>query len=159
MKYSLIPIIILCILISSCSEDDVALPDCESNVSLIINGIAKCGMVEVTGYELDLDENREAIGMILNPGADISENKINVWLAPPAGNLFIQGKSYDYKSEEGSSFSGSRIGAIHSASVRIIKLDRENQLLSVEVSMDIEQLPTNDSWKMTGVLSDLPMNP
>ncbi|MFK7954128.1 MAG: hypothetical protein AB8B73_14865 [Ekhidna sp.] len=158
MKYTAISIIFLFTLLTSCKEDDVALLDCESNVSLIINGKAKCGILERTGYSLDLDENIEAIGILLNPGADISENKINIVLAPLAGSLFIEGKSYDYQSGEGSSFWGSRVGTIYSANIKILKLDREKGLLTIEVYLKMELMPSNDTWEMSGILTDLKMD-
>lgn len=152
MKYSFIKILFLSIVLLSCKED-VTLLDCATNVSLIIDGQATCSGTSAIGYVLDLDENSEAIGF------DILNGVLHLILKPPTGNIFIEGKNYDYKSGEGSSFTGSQLGSIHSGSIKIIKLDRENNLISLEFKLDAEKLPNNNSWNINGTITDLPMIP
>jgi hypothetical protein len=149
MRYLSFKILICFLAITSCKEDIPDL-DCQENYQIIFNGDPKCVRI-TTGYFLDTTDGVEAISINIKNGLGGLNGDLSIQLAP--NDLLEEGKNYNY--QEGSGFTGAHLGSIESGNIRVLNIDREQGLLTIQFGLKGTVIPSNDSFSISGTFEDL----
>lgn len=144
---------LICLVLTfGCKEEEIL--NCDGGVNFVKNGSQMCAGFTYR-YFLDLEENSESIYIDLSDGAF---TKLTVGITSLFSGLLEEGKKYDSKNGEGPFLSGPDLGVINSASVTIVKLDRENKLLTLQFNLDAKDLGENP-FVISATFKDLEMIP